>query len=330
MNREDVVFAGDPTVASFARDWLPRIEARLVRILDEQSGPGGLLIGPMRYLLDAGGKRLRPLLVVGTCEAGGGDALDALDGACAIELIHTASLILDDLPCMDDACSRRGVPPLHRVYDEATAILTAIALLNLSHGLLAKQVARIRRSRDDLHVAVATLIGPGGMVAGQYLDLRQAAGIPAPVGVDPIGARLAKTSALVAAAVLVGAHAAGATTRQVETLRRFAFVLGDAYQILDDRADSVEDGVDGGEEGRERHAAAAAVPATVHEACRSLRSEFEDSPALDRLCTLAELVTSRLVVPRVLPTARGAMALDMAKNRPETPRSPHTERIRNA
>ena len=185
----------------------------------------------MRYCVLSGGKRFRPLLCLGACEAVGAPARHALSAACAIELIHTYSLVHDDLPAMDNADQRRGQPTCHRKFGEGNAILVGDALLTLTFELLgrdgtANSLAIVR----TLSQACGTL----GLIGGQVLDL-QAISQPR-TATERILRDIAerKTAALITASVAAGALAGGARPPQVHALRSYGQHVGLAFQLIDD------------------------------------------------------------------------------------------------
>jgi geranylgeranyl diphosphate synthase type II len=192
----------------------------------------------MRYSLMAGGKRLRPILAVAACEAVGGH-LDAVIGyACALEMIHTYSLVHDDLPCMDDDDLRRGRPTNHKVFGEAIATLAGDGLLTDAFGLIAA-AARSKGVPPEVVIDViselADAAGSAGMVGGQVLDLL-AEGRPLTVQeLEHLHGR--KTGALFVASVYGGARLGGANQHQLEALRAYARALGLAFQVADDLLD---------------------------------------------------------------------------------------------
>lgn len=187
----------------------------------------------MRYSLFAGGKRLRPALALGAAEIVGGDDAPALPAACALEMIHTYSLIHDDLPAMDDDAMRRGKPTCHVVYGEAMAILAGDALLTMAFDLLAET--------GDLRVVreVARASGIGGMAGGQTLDLQYEGRAITLEALEDLHRR--KTGALIRASVVVGALLAGADDRTVNVLGQYGEHVGLAFQIVDDILDVTGD-----------------------------------------------------------------------------------------
>jgi geranylgeranyl diphosphate synthase, type II len=184
----------------------------------------------MRYSMFAGGKRLRPALCIAACEACSGNAEQAMEAACALELFHTSTLIHDDLPAMDDDTLRRGRPTCHIQFDEATAILAGDALLILAFELLAKTAPG-----SALILELARATGSQGVIGGQAEDLA-AEGKPADAD------RLAyihrhKTAALIRAACVMGGLCAGTEPQALEKLAAYGESLGLAFQLLDDLLD---------------------------------------------------------------------------------------------
>lgn len=201
-----------------------------------QDVPWKELLESMRYSLLAGGKRLRPLLCLAFCEAAGGRAEDALSAAAAIELVHTFSLIHDDLPCMDDGELRRGKPTNHRVYGEAMATLAGDALLTAAFRLLAQMDAPPECALKCVEY-LACAAGEDGMGAGQALDLRSCE--TAPTKAEVLQLHDLKTGAMIRAACQMGALLGGGTPEQVAAAGEFGASLGLAYQIRDDILDRV-------------------------------------------------------------------------------------------
>jgi geranylgeranyl diphosphate synthase type II len=214
--------------------------------LPEEKALPGPLHQAMRYSLFAGGKRLRPILVMASAEAVGGDPRDVLSTACAVEMIHTYSLIHDDLPSMDDSTMRRGRPTCHVVFGDALAVLAGDALHALAFELLAKN-ARTAGEPRALQVVedVAAGIGTQGMVGGQVLDLLgEGRESLAGLGRWPQSPRDGvymihrwKTAALIRACVRGGAILAGAQPDQLRALTAYGEHLGLAFQIIDDVLD---------------------------------------------------------------------------------------------
>lgn len=215
-----------------------RIERALAEASRLDPGSPKILSEAMRYCLSSGGKRFRPLLCLGACQAVGGSVSKALPAACAIELIHTYSLVHDDLPAMDNASHRRGKPSCHRQFGEATAILVGDALLTRAFELLG------RNGVPNALAIVRTLGqagGTAGLIGGQVLDLRGVGhgARGASTMLEEIAKR--KTAALITASVVCGGLAGGASSKALAQLRRYGRSVGLAFQLIDDLHD--RDGV---------------------------------------------------------------------------------------
>jgi len=185
----------------------------------------------MRHSVFAGGKRLRPALCIAACEACGAKSDDALSAACALELLHTYTLIHDDLPAMDDDTLRRGKPTCHIQFDEATAILAGDALLTLAFEVLAK----VPNIGNALALELACSTGSRGVIGGQAEDLA-AEGQPADADLVNYIHRN-KTAALIRAACVMGGICAGADFQCLEKLAEYGECIGLAFQITDDLLD---------------------------------------------------------------------------------------------
>jgi len=213
------------------------IDAALARTL---SGPAPLaprLIEAMRYAVLAGGKRIRPLLVLATAECLGAGRVDALPAACAVELIHAYSLIHDDLPAMDDDDLRRGRPTVHVAFDEATAILAGDALQALAFEVIASADLPAER-RLAMTACLARAVGADGMVGGQALDM---AATGRALTLDELETlHRGKTGALLTAAVTLGALTTDAPAPVRHALSRYGDAIGLAFQIVDDLLDVTE------------------------------------------------------------------------------------------
>ena len=201
-------------------------------------GPLAGLAEAMRYSLLAGGKRIRPMLVLEFCRISGGSVEQALPVASAVEMLHTYSLIHDDLPCMDDDDVRRGKPTNHKVYGEAIAVLAGDALLTAAFSYLAKAdlsaEARIRAVE-----ILSQCAGELGMVGGQVLDIEGEQKVCTAQQVLDIETR--KTGALICAACMLGVIAADGNAVQLKAAETFASNLGLAFQIRDDMLDVIGD-----------------------------------------------------------------------------------------
>jgi geranylgeranyl diphosphate synthase type II len=193
------------------------------------------LIEAMQYSLMAGGKRIRPILCLGSAEVLGGKAQDALPAACALEMVHTYSLIHDDLPAMDDDALRRGKPTCHIAFDEATAILAGDALLTLAFEVLAAAPTdgiNLKYKYLEVIGIIAKAAGCRGMIQGQMLDM--ASENRKLTGGELESMHSLKTGALIEASLLCGALFADAAEHQKKLLQTYARNIGLAFQVTDD------------------------------------------------------------------------------------------------
>jgi geranylgeranyl diphosphate synthase type II len=224
MDAEAYIEERSHLIDTWLADFVPRSDA-----------PPQDLHAAMRHLLFPGGKRLRPMLAMAAAEAVGARPEVALPVAAAVELVHTYSLVHDDLPCMDDDDVRRGLPTVHVAFDEATAVLAGDAL----QALAFEAVLRTESPECALLVArdLARAAGSLGIVGGQVDDLRaeSADELPSPTELESIYER--KAAALIAAAVISGARVAGADDELLARLAKFGRDVGVAFQITDDRLD---------------------------------------------------------------------------------------------
>lgn len=210
-------------------------EARLNELLPGENVAPVTLHKAMRYSVFAGGKRIRPLLCLEAARAVCGDAEPALNAACALEVLHTYTLIHDDLPSMDNDDLRRGRPTNHKVFGEGIAILAGDALLTEAFAMLAQVPANERYGVREYVAELAYQTGSLTLVGGQVLDLE---GEGRSLSVDELRAiHNGKTTALITAAVRLGAMAANATPEQLEALTTYGRCLGLAFQIIDDILD---------------------------------------------------------------------------------------------
>ena len=211
------------------------VDKALEDCIPEPAGLAREVIEAMRYSLFAGGKRIRPILCIAGAEAVGGSAHDVLGIACALELIHSYSLIHDDLPAMDDDDFRRGKPTNHKVFGEAVAILAGDGLLTLAFNLMAR-FGLEKPAEQDAILRVIDLIasaaGCKGMVGGQVLDIRYEGKNPDPTVVEYIHRH--KTGALIAASVTSGTILAGGSEEEIRSANRYGQEIGLAFQIADD------------------------------------------------------------------------------------------------
>jgi geranylgeranyl diphosphate synthase, type II len=221
---------------SYLKERAQLIERALKRSVEEPTGAAARLHEAMRYSLLAGGKRLRPVLALASCEAVGGKVEAAMGLACAVEMIHTYSLIHDDLPCMDDDDMRRGRPTNHKVYGEAIATLAGDALLTDAFKVLALSDGSASPALVLETVAeLAAAAGSTGMVAGQVIDLLGEGKSKTVEELEELHGK--KTGALFLASVRGGARLGGASASQIESLDAYARALGLAFQVVDDLLD---------------------------------------------------------------------------------------------
>ena len=249
-----------------------------------------------RYSLLAGGKRIRAILVLEFCRVCGGDPKDALDVACAIEMLHAYSLIHDDLPCMDNDDLRRGKPTNHIVFGECVATLAGDVLQAEAFGtILRSSLPDAARLRCATHLANA--VGFDGMCGGQYLDMIGEGKPLTSRELDEINVR--KTGALLIAACTMGVAAAGGNSAQEEAAGRFGAAVGMAFQIRDDMLDALsseeELGKPIGSDAAEHkntylvllgeEACGQMVDLLTAAACECLRGAFDDTGFLEALAT---------------------------------------------
>ncbi|MCM3710931.1 polyprenyl synthetase family protein [Sporosarcina luteola] len=224
----------DKRLQSFISEKAPLIDAEMNRLIDTEKAPSSLKES-MLYSVNAGGKRIRPLLVLAVLADFGKDSADALKVACAAELIHTYSLIHDDLPSMDDDDFRRGKPTNHRVFGEATAVLAGDALQTRAFGILAS----LEHAKPDQVIRLVALLadasGANGMVGGQVLDME---GETAALSLKELEeVHLHKTGALLSFCIEAGAILSDAEDAELDQLRKYAKNIGLAFQIKDDILD---------------------------------------------------------------------------------------------
>ena len=212
------------------------VDRRLAELAPRVGTAPDRLVDAVRYALLAPGKRFRPMLTLLTAAQFGADEGAALDTACAFEMVHAASLILDDLPAMDDAGLRRGLPTIHRAFDEATAVLAGVGLLNQAYGVIAADPRLDSGLRVEIAGRIAGSVGFCGLIAGQARDLfdrDQLRDLPA---LDQLNHE--KTGVLIMAAAQSGARIAGASDDAVEAVGEFGRRMGLAFQIRDDLIDA--------------------------------------------------------------------------------------------
>lgn len=217
------------------------IETRLSNIIPSEQTWPSRLHAAQRHALLSPGKRFRPLLCVFIAKGGGitdGAGLKAvIDTACVAEMVHAASLILDDLPCMDDANIRRGQPTTHIAFDESTAILSATALLNGGFGVLAQLQHISAQQRVEMIDLLSYAIGSKGLIAGQMADLANTNHAASVEEVERLN--MLKTGALFDFSIEAAAVLAEMSASQRATLKEFSHYLGQAFQLMDDVKDMV-------------------------------------------------------------------------------------------
>ncbi|MDT5293801.1 MAG: geranylgeranyl diphosphate synthase, type [Acidobacteriota bacterium] len=292
----------------------PRIEAALADRLPVSAAAGtGRFNEALRCAVFPGGKRLRPYLTLIASDLGGASDRQALTLACAVEFIHTSSLILDDLPSMDDAELRRGSPALHIVYGEGVAMLVAVALLNQAYALLAAS-ASVGSGAERLPALImeaAGCIGSTGMIAGQAAELALSG---ARADESVLSSRDLKTTALMRLTLVAGSIISGAPEHEVAALATFGECLGRAYQIYDDWADTLSDQHSTGKSAGQdlRHLRPTAVKGLIHAEVRKLAADvleggkqalapFGDRPGARLLRSAADHIFTRLNAAHAAP-----------------------------
>ncbi len=223
-------------------DFLESLEAKIVDVnkslrkyLEEKDNPQATIYKAMDYSLQAGGKRLRPVLMLACAELMGAEAEKVMPFACSLEMIHTYSLIHDDLPCMDDDDLRRGKPTNHKVYGEAIAVLAGDGLLNLAYETILKYSQVTPNMTLAAMAIIAESAGVEGMIGGQVIDLESEGKTVDSITLMTM--HLQKTAALIMAAAKVGALLGGGGRDDLIAMEEFARYLGIAFQIKDDILD---------------------------------------------------------------------------------------------
>lgn len=288
------------SLADMMRSWKELIDRTLDEYLGDALDCPSRLKEAMRYSVFAGGKRLRPILTLMANEACMGAIDVALPAACAVEMVHTYSLIHDDLPAMDDDALRRGQPTCHCKFDEATAILAGDGLLTLAFETL----ARISPTPIGLQCVkeLARAAGAAGMVGGQMDDLRRPDDIASLDWLESLHRR--KTGALLVCSLRMGALIAGASREQLEALTAYGQNIGLAFQIADDLLDEQGDQEKMGKQVRKDVAAGkltypgllgiSASRDKARELIASAREQLKAfGPAGGRLAVLADYIVER-------------------------------------
>lgn len=211
------------------------VEKALNKLLPPEKTRPTTIHKAMRYSIFAGGKRLRPILVLAAAEAAGGDHRPALPLACAVECIHTYSLIHDDLPCMDNDDLRRGKPTSHKVFGEGIAVLAGDALLTIAFEMTANAAPSKRYSQGAFVRELAEVSGSRMLIGGQVADTEGEGKKLSPADLRYIHEN--KTAALIAGSLRLGAMSANATATQLAAITEFGQALGLAFQVIDDILD---------------------------------------------------------------------------------------------
>ena len=220
---------------AYLRDQQCVIDAALQRFLPPSRTRPSSLHRAMRHPVFAGGKRLRPVLCLAAAEACGGDPGHAITPACAVELIHTYSLVHDDLPCMDDDALRRGKPTTHVLFGENMAVLTGDALLTEAFALIARTPECRKYGAGDYVVELASASGSRKLIGGQVMDLEAEGKSLTRTQLARI--HEAKTAALITSSLRLGAMSANASSARLQALTDFGKSLGLAFQVIDDILD---------------------------------------------------------------------------------------------
>ena len=291
---------------AYLKEQCTRVDAALDRFLPKENELPHSLHKAMRYSVFAGGKRVRPILMLAACQAVGGDTERAIPAACAMEMIHTYSLIHDDLPAMDDDDFRRGNPTNHKVFGEAIAILAGDALLTEAFKLVSDPRFAIGcepAARLAVIHEIATCAGSHGMVGGQVVDMESEgkADIDLPV-VQYIHTH--KTGALIKASVIAGALLGGADETKLAAIKRYGEAAGLAFQIADDILDiegtTEEIGKDAGSDearGKATYPAVMGIAAAKEEAQAMMDEAFRAleifGPEADHLREIAAYIVKR-------------------------------------
>ena len=282
------------------------VEEALDRALPPETAWPPTIHRAIRYSLFAGGKRIRPLLVLAAGEAVGGEEAELLPPACAVEMIHTYSLVHDDLPAMDDDDLRRGKPTSHKVFGEAIAILAGDALLTRAFQVMAEmpadgEPARVRR-RLEATAILGEACGTSGLIGGQVQDLESEGRLIDAATLECL--HRAKTGALLSACVRGGAVLGGAGPGDLERLTRYAAAVGLAFQVVDDILDATEPAERLGKTAGKDQAARKATYVSVHglDRARGMAAQLREQ-ALAAVAPLGEHARllaglARLIVER--------------------------------
>lgn len=227
---------------SYLHDRTQLVEQELDKVLRPAGTKPAILHEAMRYSIFTGGKRLRPILCLASCELTGGNIEAAMAAALAVEIYHTYTLVHDDLPCMDDDDLRRGKPTAHKQYDEVTALLSGDALQAMCFEVLSSAQPSAPYSMADMLKEMSSAAGSVGVVGGQVEDIRCTGKSIPREDLDFI--HRTKTARLFVAAVRLGAMAGGSNKDELELITAYGEHLGLAFQFADDILDGVQDSAD--------------------------------------------------------------------------------------
>jgi len=268
-------------LTSYITERVAAVDAALDGFLPKAKLRPATLHAAMRYAVFAGGKRLRPVLCLAAAEACGGSHANALAPACAVEMLHTYSLVHDDLPCMDDDDLRRGRPTCHKVYGEGMAVLCGDALLTHAFAVLALTPVTRRYGTRDFVTALAQAGDSTHLIGGQVMDLEGEGKMT--TRRDLVRIHEAKTAALLTAALRLGAMSANATPAKLAALTVFGHALGLAFQVIDDILDVTQSTeILGKTAGKDQAVAKATYPALL-----GLTSSRREAARLTRGAMLA-------------------------------------------
>ena len=290
------------TLPAFFEEDRAAVDAALDRLMPAKSAIPSSIHTAMRYSVQAGGKRVRPILCLEAARIFSSEMAAVLPVACALEFIHTYSLIHDDLPALDNDDLRRGKPTCHKKFGEAAAILAGDALLTLAFETLANAPIEPARRVAILSDVAASAGTVNGMVGGQVADLEAEGRAVQPADLEYI--HRSKTAALIRAAVVAGAIAGGAGVEDVSRLRRFGDTIGWAFQVIDDILDVEETSATLGKTAGKDAAQKKATYPALHglEQSRKFAQELESSAMAElsaygsraaRLQELAEMIVHR-------------------------------------
>lgn len=284
----------EQTLQEYIEENCELIDAALDRLLPAEDESPETIHKAMRYSIFAGGKRLRPVLCIAAAEACGGLAVDALAPACAVEVMHTYSLIHDDLPAMDNDDLRRGKPTSHKVFGEGIAILAGDALLTEAFAIIARADDTERYTVRDYVTELSATGGSRMLIGGQVLDLE---GEHKQLSEPEVRAVYeGKTAALITTAMRFGAMSANATETQLDALTDFGYNLGLAFQVIDDILDITASTEKLGKTaGKDMNAQKATCPSLIGLDRARQEAKCRTQAALDALLIFPEERRTRLV-----------------------------------